>query len=152
MVVKSSYLLIFLIQDQVWLNSSITRVPSWNERLYMNHNWPWKAINSVWIGKISMCGIHWSSFLKILGKMKVDWKHVVITAWIGKMLNLSVKTCARWWECFWSAQWGTRSEPGTLGGIISSMPFHVSRITVIEVILDFKGCRRHWCFWCWWNG
>lgn len=142
MVVKSSSLLILLIQDQVWLSSSGYRVPSWNERLYMNHKWPRKAIHSVWIGKVCMCGIHWSSFLKILGKMKVDWKHVVTTAWIVKMLNLSVKTCARWWECFWSARWGTPSEPGTLGGIISSMPFHVSRIIVIEVILDFKGCKK----------
>lgn len=152
MVVKISSLLILLIQDQVWLSSSGYRDPSWNERLYMNHNWPRKAIYRDWIGKVSMCGIHWSSFLTILGKIKVDWKHVVTTAWIGKTLNLSVKTRARWWECFWSARRGTPSEPGTLGGIISSMLFHVSQIIVIDVILDFKRCRRHWCFWCWWNG
>lgn len=145
MLVKYSSLVILLSKDQVRLGY---RVPSWNERLFMNHNWPRKAIHGDWLGKVSMCGIHWSSFLKIFGKMKVDWKHVGSTAWIGKTLNLSVKTCARWWECFWSTRRGTPSEPGTLGGIISRMPFHVSRIIVVEVILD-KGCRR--LFWCWWN-
>ncbi len=112
------------------------RVSSWSWRLHMNHNWPRNAIRGDWIG---MGGVHWSSFLKILGKMKVDWKHVGTTAWNGKMLSLSVKPCARWWEHFCRTRRETAAKPGTLGGIISSMPFHVLRIIVVEVILDFNG-------------
>lgn len=81
MVVNYSSLVILLTKDHVRLGY---RVHSWNERHFMNQNWPWKAIHGDWLGKVSMCGIHWSSFLKILGKMKVDWKHVGSTAWIGE--------------------------------------------------------------------
>ncbi len=133
---KSSSLVILLIQDQVWPSSSgyIEFLPGAEDSTWTITDLEMQFMETelVWVVFIE---VH---FLKILGKMKVDWKHVGTTAWNGKMLSLSVKPCARWWEHFCRTRRGTAAKPGTLGGIISSMPFHVLRIIVVEVILDFN--------------